>query len=230
MIERLQSRLQSNADPKKKEWWEAYLKQVITFRGVPMDVIRREVREWLPADNRVDLALELIREPLAEDKLAGILILSEHVVPAGTPPGSELLPAMEPLFEQGHIADWNTCDWFCVKFTHRLVVRDGPDLAPAIAAWSDANTLWQRRAALVSFVSLAPKGDDNWPDFVEMLLGICAKNMKDPARFSQTGVGWALRELSKAEPDQVAAFVDSHTLSREARKMALAKITGRGRR
>lgn len=179
MIELLQTRLQRHADSKKKAWWEAYLKQVIVFRGVPMAVIRQEVREWLPADNRVDLALQLIREPLAEDKLAGILIMAEHVVPAGAPPGDVLLPLMAPLFGQGHIADWNTCDWFCVKFTHRLVVRDGPDLAEAIAAWSDANTLWQRRAALVSFVNLAPKGGDNWPGFIEMLLGTCAKNVKD---------------------------------------------------
>ncbi len=230
MIEGLQTRLQRHAKPKKKAWWEAYLKQVITFRGVSMAVIRREVREWLPVENRVELALALIREPLAEDKLAGILILAEHVVPAGTPPGAALLPLMVPLFEQGHIADWNTCDWFCVKFTHRLVIRDGSDLAPAIAAWSDTDTLWQRRAALVSFVNLAPKGDDNWPGFVEMLLRACATNVMDAARFSQTGVGWLLRELSKAEPDQVAAFVESHPLSNEARKMALAKITGRGRR
>jgi 3-methyladenine DNA glycosylase AlkD len=230
MIRKLQTRIQSHADPKKKEWWEAYLKQAITFRGVPMAAIRKEVRDWLPTDNRVDLALDLIREPIAEDKLAGILILAEHVVPEGSPTGVSLLPRMVPLFDDGHIADWNTCDWFCVKFMHRLLVRDGPDLAPAIASWSDAATLWQRRAALVSFVYLAPRGDENWPGLVEMLLRTCATNVKDPQRFSQTGVGWLLRELSKADPRQVEEFVAAHPLSREARNMAMAKITGRGRR
>jgi len=228
LIEHLQTRLQCHADPEKKAWWEAYLKQVIPFRGAPMAAIRREVRDWLPERGRVDLALQLMREPLAEDKLAGILILGEHVVPAGTPPGAALLPLMVPLFEHGYIADWNTCDWFSVKFIHRLVVRDGPDLAVAIAAWSDATTLWQRRAALVSFANLAAKGDDNWPGFVEMLLRTCATNVKDPARFSQTGVGWLLRELSKAEPDHVAAFVDAHSLSKEARKMGWRRLLGEG--
>ncbi len=230
MISQLQRRLQGHADPKKKAWWERYLKQVITFRGVPMAAIRQEVRDWLPDDNRVDLALALIREPLAEDKLAGILVLAEHIVPAGSPSGAALLPRVVPLFEQGDIADWNTCDWFCVKFMHQLIVREGPRIAPSIAAWRDANTLWHRRAAIVSFVNLAPKGDDNWPGFVDMLLQACASNVQDPARFSQTGVGWVLRELSKTEPDRVTAFTEEHPLSKEARKMALAKISGQGRR
>ena len=34
-----------------------------------------EVDEWLAPGNGVDLALALLREPLAENKLAGILIL-----------------------------------------------------------------------------------------------------------------------------------------------------------
>ena len=50
MIKRLQTRLQRHADPKRKAWWDAYLKQVITFRGVPMAVIRREVCELSKAD------------------------------------------------------------------------------------------------------------------------------------------------------------------------------------
>ncbi len=45
-------------------------------------------------------------------------------------------------------------------------------------------------------------------------------------------VGWLLRELSKAEPEAVRAFVDANgaSMSREVRCMALAKIEGRGRR
>ena len=52
-----------------------------------------------------------------------------------------------PLFEQGHIADWNTCDWFCVRVLGPLAEQQGEACARAIAAWKDAPTLWQRRAA-----------------------------------------------------------------------------------
>jgi 3-methyladenine DNA glycosylase AlkD len=229
-IRPLQRRLRRLADPSKKAWWEAYLKGAIGFRGVPMAGVRREVAAWLPAEGRVALAMELMRQELAEDKIAGILVLAEHAIPAGQTCGEELLPLLVPLFEEGHIADWNTCDWLCVKALHGLLEREGSVLAPSLASWRDGSTLWQRRAAIVAFVKLAPRGDDNWPGFTAALLESCASNVLDEARFSQTGVGWVLRELSKAEPARVEAFAAAHPLSTEARKMALAKITGRGRR
>ena len=229
-IETLQGRLQAQSVPSKRAWWERYLKHVISFRGVPMAAIRQEVQRWIPADGRVELAWALMRQPLAEEKLAGVLVLAEHVVPSGEPSSEVLLSGLSPLFAQGHIADWNTCDWLCVKVLHGLLVRDGQAVAPLVAAWQTADTLWQRRAAAVAFVKLAPFGDDNWPGFVDQLLAVCAANAQDSARFAQTGVGWALRELSKAHPAAVTAFVDEHPLSKEARNMALAKITGGRRR
>ena len=96
--------------------------------------------------------------------------------------------------------------------------------------WTAAEGLWQRRAAIVPFVSLAPRAAEAWPGFTEALLTACAANARDPERFSQTAVGWVLRELSKAEPARVQSFVDEHELSKEARRMALAKITGGPRR
>lgn len=226
----LQSALAAHADPVKKAWWERYLRGAMPFRGVPMATIRREVAAWAPTEGQFDAALALLAEPLAEDKLAGILLLAEHVLPSGEPRGPDLLAALVPSFDAGWVADWNTCDWLSVKVLHGLLLREGPLLTPALASWSHGTTLWQRRAAVVAFVKLAPRGDANWAGFTDSLLAACAINALDTARFSQTSVGWALRELSKAEPARVQAFVSSHPLSKEAEKMALAKLRGRGPR
>lgn len=82
--------------------------------------------------------------------------------------------------------------------------------------------MWRRRAAAVAFVPLAPRGDHACPDLADASLRICTRNVQDSARFSQTSVGWSLRELSKAHPDRVAGFVEpwSASLSGEARKAA----------
>lgn len=87
-------------------------------------------------------------------------------------------------------------------------------------------TLWQRRAAAVSFVNLAPEGERFFDGFTDLLLIVCHANVADPARFSQTSVGWLLRELSRAEPDRVRAFLDEHegSMSREARRTAAARL------
>ena len=236
-IEDLQRRLEAAADPKVQSWWESYLKGEASFRGVRMPVIRELVgewhrepglEEWAPAE-RKRLALDLLAQHESEDKIAGILLLREHLLGEV---GVEDLPAFERLFAEGHIADWSICDWFSVKLLSALVARDGRPMAEALAVWRHAEPLWQRRAAAVALAPLAPRGEASFPGFVELALEVCEANLRDPARFAQTGVGWLLRELSKAEPEQVGDFVAAHeeTMSREARRMALAKIEGRGRR
>jgi 3-methyladenine DNA glycosylase AlkD len=120
------------------------------------------------------------------------------------------VPALAGPFDRGHVDDWSTCDWYCVKVLGRFVERgeDRRERAEAIAAWRVAPTLWQRRAAVVSFVNLAPRGERFFEGFPDLLLAVCLANVADPARFSQTSAGWLLRELSRAEPDRVQAFLD----------------------
>lgn len=236
-IERLQGRLEEAASAESRDWWERYLKGTAAFRGVPMPVIRRAVRDWsrdealdaLSPRDQKQLALELIGQRYSEDKLAGVLLLREHLLPAI---GTHDLPSFARSFRAGHISDWNLCDWFSVKILAALIERDGRPMAEAIAAWTHSEPLWQRRAAAVALAPLAPRGDENFEGFVELAIEVANANARDDERFMQTSVGWLLRELSKHEPQTVRGFVSEHEglLSREARRMALAKIEGRGRR
>ena len=219
-VPELQARLAAAADPKTREWWEAYLKGAARFRGVKMSHIRAAVRAWA-ADARPApaVAYELFAQPHAEDKLAGVLLLREVLFDELD--AREELPRIAAAFDAGHIADWSACDWLCVKLLAALVERDG--VGAEIAAWVDAPGLWRRRAALVSFAPLAPRADDA---LAELVLTAAARLAADPERFAQTAIGWTLRELSKAHPQRVQAFADGHDLSREARRMALAKLPG----
>ena len=92
--------------------------------------------------------------------------------------------------------------------------------------WRDANNLWQRRAAGVAFISLAKHGDDNFPGFVEMMLETCAVTIYSAERFAQTGTGWVLRELSVADCDSVARFIEQHAalFSAEGMRYATEKM------
>ncbi|MDX1615398.1 MAG: DNA alkylation repair protein [Candidatus Promineifilaceae bacterium] len=219
LIARLQARLDNQAETKVKAWWERYLKGQARFRGVKTAAIRSELHDWLTAealaerlsaDGQKALALALIRQPDTEDKLAGMLYLQEVLIPDGLVDWPRDLPRMAALFDDGFLADWNSCDWFCVRVLGPLAQREGPACARAIAAWRTADTLWQRRAAGVAFVNLAGDGEANFPGFVEMLLDVCAATVRDPARFAQTGTGWVLRELAQAEPQRVMAFIEDN--------------------
>jgi 3-methyladenine DNA glycosylase AlkD len=240
-IRELQSRIQGKAEPRTRAWWEAYLKHVIPFRGVKMADVRAVLHRWY-ADQELDsrlslkeqkaLALALFHQEHAEDKIAGILFLQEILLPAGAIEWREDLPRFADLFREGWIDDWNTCDWFCVKVLGPLVVREGEACARAIAQWKTVENLWQRRASGVAFVNLAKKGDDNFAGFTALLLETCAATVRHQERFSQTGTGWVLRELSRADPQRVRLFVRDYIcdFSSEGLRYAAQKLSPPQRR
>lgn len=70
--------------------------------------------------------------------------------------------------------------------------QDGHDAARLIGGWvNSGSTLWQHRAALISFVNLVPKGEH-----VDLILEIAAVLVQEEERFAQMGVGWVLHSLS----------------------------------
>jgi len=235
LISQLQSRLEELANPGTKAWWERYLKQTITFRGVKMADIRASLHAWiederlesrLSLDEQKELALCLLREEVAEDKLAGILFLQEVLLPLKAIQWQADLPRLARLFKAGYIYDWNTCDWFCVKLLGPLVQQAGEACARAIAEWRHAKNLWQRRAAGVAFVNLAKHGDANFEGFTDLLLTICAATIQHPERFAQTGTGWVLRELGLADQERVVNFIEHHIdhFSNEGLRYATEKL------
>lgn len=231
--EALAARLEAAADPATREWWESYLKGTAAFRGVPMRGTRRAVRAlWregidaLELDEQLAVALAWFAQPTSEDKLAGALLVAEHLAPRLRARDGDLLARP---FESGAIADWNVCDWTATKALHAFVTGGGDEVLEAravtIAGWSRTASLWQRRAALVAFVGVAARGEANFVGFTDLLLDACARNLTSDDRFAHTGPGWLLRELSVAEPERVGAFVEAHPeLSSEGRRMALARL------
>jgi 3-methyladenine DNA glycosylase AlkD len=231
LIAGLQSRLNARATAGTREWWTRYLKGAASFRGVKMGAIRTAVHAWF-AEERLgerlcdgrqkDLALMLLEEGYTEDKLAGVLVLQEILLPAGTLDWRSDLPRFVRLFDNGDIRDWNVCDWFCVKVLGPLVERQGEACARAISGWREADGVWRRRASVVAFANLASEGDRNFPGFTEMVLENCAHLLESRERFVQTGVGWVLRELSRSDEDRVVGFVEANLdlFSREGLKNA----------
>jgi 3-methyladenine DNA glycosylase AlkD len=145
--------LQKAAIPAKKVWWEKYLKGVISFYGVPMDGIRTIVRAAYDDNDSLTkiTAFELLRGDVAEQKLAGILIL--QLVPHCQLTVDDLTGELHTLFADGYIQDWNTCDWLCVKALSDLVGTNDEVVKVLQTSWCHSTTsLWQKRASLVAFV------------------------------------------------------------------------------
>jgi 3-methyladenine DNA glycosylase AlkD len=230
-IEQLRDLLREAGDAGKKEWWERYLKGAIEFHGVPMGRIRSLVAEWRAEegfDTRAlqGVALELLALPIAEEKLAGILLLQEHALPQGGVDDG-LFDGLEGLLDAGAIRDWNTVDWLCVRVLGPVITAFGMDAADRISGWVAAPSLWQRRCSLVAYVPLAAADPPVLADMTQRLIGTASTLAPDEERFAQTAIGWTLRELSDVAADEVHAFLLDHlaVLSREAMRMAAARLS-----
>ena len=186
--------------------------------------VRETVHDWWRAEGFGELsmaaqrriALRLFQEDPTEEKFAGVLRLSETLLPDLS---VKDLPAFGRLFTQGLISDWNLCDWFSVKVLGKTVEHaDVPaSLAKAISVWRWSTPIWQRRASCVAFVNHAKHGDTRIAGLSRIILTNGKVLVGDSERFAQTGVGWVLRELSVANRQLVDAFARDHLddLSRE---------------
>eukprot|EP00035_Acanthoeca_spectabilis_P016038 m.324890 g.324890 ORF g.324890 m.324890 type:complete len:200 (-) comp16465_c0_seq22:1973-2572(-) len=168
----------------------------------------------------LEVAHACMRVQWTEDKLAGMLVLAEHALA-----GLDLIHVdalAQPLID-GSLADWNAVDWYCVKVVGPWIVA-GANIearARSVADWRTGATLWHRRASAVAFVYNVGSKQELFPGYIELLLEICSANVADRTRWSQTSVGWLLRELSKTRKGLVQKWLAAHPeLSQEATKNA----------
>ena len=171
------------------------------------------------------VAVALIEQQPLEVKQAGIVVLNELL-------GSQLraadLPAFARLFGDGHLADPALVDRFIFKVLVTLVDRTAGrrEVARGLGLWRTAETVWQRRAACLAFVKIAPRGEGALAGLTDIILTTCATVVWSHERGDQAAVGWVLRELSRAEPQRAEQFFRRHALlmSRECARFAVVRF------
>ncbi len=224
LINDYQRLLQEAASVKTRHWWEKYMKGVISFRGVGIPANRELLKQWRrinhidrwPVNEQFELALTFFREPMAEDKLAGILYIQNYLYQKL--PWETMLTRFEDIYRQKLIFDWNTSDWFCVRVLGPLIRENGMACARHLLSWKDAVYLWQARSSLVPFVTVA---QDSL--YYPLIREAGAVLIRREERFAKTAVGWILRDISKYDTLFVQSFVREYLsfFSRESLDNAL---------
>lgn len=172
-LEALQHRLQAEADAEVKVGQDGYFKGVIFHRGVKTPAVEAVCKAFLkevaaePAGLR-QLGLALLRQPLQEDKLAGMLCWRQCLLEAGlAEQWREELRALQQIYTDGHVFAWSTCDWICgrllapmIKLLLKSEPAQGEACASHVLAWCRHDNLWLRRSSVVAFVTMAKLPDD----------------------------------------------------------------------
>ena len=174
--------------------------------------LRAIVRRWWREQGFAELpdvvgkrvAYALIEHRSQPGKLAAIYVLGELLADRLRP--SELA-TFARLYAMGHLANDAVNDAFATGVLGALLARDDTrtEVLRALAAWREAPTADQRRAACIALATLAPHGDA-MPGVVDAILLVCSAIVWSPNETDHRAVGEVMRALSRSEPVCVEAF------------------------
>ena len=219
IIEDLQKQLSSHASKKKpKKWFEDYLKNQISYRGIKSPQVSKLVSSWakdndianLSVEKQLSIAVKLLSQKYAEDKFAGIFYFQKFLIKKH--PFEDLIPSIDTAFRKGYFYDWSTTDWMNVRVLSPLIEIHGLKAIKHFKTWTNADNLWQRRSALVSLRACVK--NESWLSHIS---GTITKSLPSSERFIQTAIGWLIADLSKVNPEAAEKIVERHfkNLSRE---------------
>ena len=220
LVERVRAGLRAAADPERAPQMQAYMKSAMPYLGVPVPAVRALVRAEAKArppastDDLAATAGALWREAgHREERYAATALTA---VPAARRlQTTALLPFYREMITTG--AWWDHVD----EVSHRvggLLVAFPADLAPTIRAWARDPDRWLRRSAVICQLGLKDATDP------ALLADVVRANLTDRDFFLRKGIGWALRDYARTDPDWVRAFVDAHELSPLSRREALKHL------
>lgn len=130
---------------------------------------------------------------------------------------SDAMPLWESLIRVG--AWWDVVDDIATHLVRDTLLAHPEVERLRLRRWAASDSLWVRRAAILSQVGAGARLDQ------ALLADVIEPNLEDPDFFSRKAIGWALRDHARTDPDWVRAFVAAHPgLSGLSRREALKHL------
>jgi 3-methyladenine DNA glycosylase AlkD len=174
--------------------------------------LRREFSKRLAKSPRrfvVDLALVILNKQTIEHRFVAYELVCHHRAALASLTERDI-----KLFGRG-IDSWGSVDMFaCYLAGPAWREHQVPD--KLIHRWSRSRNRWFRRASLVSTVALNNKARGGTGD-TPRTLEVCRALIADRDDMVVKALSWALRELSKRDPEAVGRFLDDHQRELAAR-------------
>ena len=214
--------LREAADPVRAPQQQAYMKSEMPCHGVTVPHCRRiaasvsrahplpDARAWESA------ILGLWRNATHREQryvAIELLLLERH--------SCWLDPARVPMIEELVVtgAWWDYVDAIASRGMGAMLAAHPRPVKALLRDWAGDGDIWKRRTAILA--QLRTKGATDR----KLLTDVIRPSVGEPEFFLRKGIGWALREFSKTDPDWVVAFIESHAgLSGLSRREALKHL------
>jgi len=224
-------RLRAAADPDVAAGLHAYFKKAerLRFFGLKAAGLRAIERDvlacvkgcWTLSD-AVAYAERMLRRPELEAKALGAMVLARHRRQFEP----RLLPAARNWLAAGLCASWATTDALC-SLVVAEVLRRFPDRVATLRSWTRSRSLWVRRAAAVSLVPLARRGQA-----LDTAYAVALALLGDDEDLVHKATGWLLREAGRTDVPRLERFLLRHgpSLPRTALRYAIERLPTTRRR
>ncbi len=226
LVAAVRAALLAEADPAKAAPMRAYMKSTMPMLGVPQPVRAAVLRPLLAEHPLPDAGrwraavLGLWRAAAYREERYAALTLAGHRTYRGFLLGepAESVRMLDELVVTG--AWWDLVDETATRLVGPLL-RSAPDvLTPTVRAWATDEDRWRRRTAVICQIG-AKEGTDT-----ALLAAAIEANAADRDFFLRKGIGWALRQHARTDPQWVRDFVAGHDLSPLSRREALKHLGG----
>jgi 3-methyladenine DNA glycosylase AlkD len=222
LAQALRDGLAELADPEAAPAMQAYMKSAMPFRGVPKPARERLLRAALgahPVPDGAALAgtVDDLWEAAAhrEERYLAISLVGHrrHLPWVDV----DWLPRLRAwIVDAGW---WDVTDELANRHVGRLLRAHPAEVTPVLRDWATDPDRWLRRTSVIC--QLSSRADTD----LDLLTTAVEANIADPDFFLRKGIGWALRQHARTDPDWVRAFVAAHPeLSPLSRREALRVI------
>jgi 3-methyladenine DNA glycosylase AlkD len=192
--------------PERAAQEKRYLKSDLEFLGVTVPDLRRVVKAAVRGHPGLDAramtawAVALWREPVHERRAAAIEILT---LAAPRLAASDLV-TVERLVRES--LTWAYVDGLAVNVAGAIALRDPAGAWPRIDGWAVDADFWVRRSALLALLRGVRAGMPDLARFTRY----AGPMLAEKEFFVRKAIGWVLREVSRRDPDWVAAWTEAN--------------------
>ncbi len=207
LVTAVRTELAAAANPVKAPEMQRYMKSAMPFHGVPKperQTITRRLFAEHPLPDRASLvaaAGKLWREAEFREERYVAIDLTGHRAHARWQ-DSSLLPLYEEMVVTG--AWWDYVDEIASRRVGPILRAEPAVVGPLMRKWAVDADHWRRRTAIIC--QLAAKDEID----LELLTFAIEASIGESDFFLRKGIGWALRQHARQDPEWVKRFVDAH--------------------
>lgn len=207
LIESLRQRLIEEANAENAEHMSRYLRYHFPFFGIKTPE-RRELGKLFFQETMI------LKEPFNEEF---VLALWEQPEREFQLFALDYIAKFLKKLEKHHIflieklittkSWWDTVDTLAAHPAGTIIAKHPELIEEIVDKWAVSEDMWLRRTAIIHQLRYKDKTKE------DLLYKYITLNADSKEFFIQKGIGWALREYSKTNPDSVKQFIQSTSLA-----------------